>query len=75
MVIRRWPQRRLFSTAPVESVKMSSHQGRTDVTEKDALRDWGRALEDDYFRKRDKELIEAIRRRAEAGAERRRLGR
>jgi len=44
------------------------------VTEKDALRDRGRALEDDYFRKRDKELIEKIRRRAEESAERRRLG-
>jgi hypothetical protein len=53
---------------------MRSHQGRIDVTEKDALRDRGRALEDDYFRKRDNELIEKIRRRAEGSAERRRLG-
>jgi hypothetical protein len=44
------------------------------VTEKDALRDRGRALEDDYFRKRDNELIEKIRRHAEMGAERRRFG-
>ena len=44
------------------------------MTEKDALRDRGRALEDDYFRKRDNELIEKIRRHAEMGAERRRFG-
>jgi hypothetical protein len=53
---------------------MRSHLREVDVTEKDALRDRGRALEDDYFRKRDNELIEKIRRRAEMGAERRRFG-
>jgi hypothetical protein len=34
----------------------------------------GRSLEEEYFRKREKELIEKMRQHAEAGAERRRLG-
>ncbi|MGH9313609.1 MAG: hypothetical protein ACRD1S_10470 [Vicinamibacterales bacterium] len=44
------------------------------MAEKDILADRGRSLEEQYFRKREQELIEKMRRRAEAEAERRRLG-
>jgi hypothetical protein len=44
------------------------------VAEKDAFAERGRSLEEQYFRKREQELIEKMRRRAEADAERRRLG-
>jgi len=53
---------------------MRSPRGRTDVSEKDLFAERGRSLEEDYFRKRDQELIEKIRLRAQAQAERRRLG-
>jgi hypothetical protein len=44
------------------------------VEEKDLFAERGRSLEEEYFRKREKELIEKMRQHAEAGAERRRLG-
>jgi hypothetical protein len=44
------------------------------VTERDAFSDRGRALEEEYFRKREQELIEKLRRRAAAEAELDRLG-
>ena len=34
------------------------------MTDKDGLAERGRAMEDDYFRKRDQELIEELRRAA-----------
>ena len=45
------------------------------MTDKDGLTERGRALEDDYFRKRDQELIEKLRRAAAADAERAEMGR
>jgi hypothetical protein len=44
------------------------------MTERDAFADRGRALEEEYFRKREQELIEKLRRRAAVEAERRQLG-
>jgi hypothetical protein len=44
------------------------------VTERDAFADRGRGLEEEYFRKREQELIEKLRRRAAAEAELHRLG-
>jgi ATPase inhibitor IATP len=44
------------------------------VTERDAFADRGRALEEEYFRKREQELIEKLRRRAAAEAQLHRLG-
>jgi hypothetical protein len=44
------------------------------VSERDAFADRGRALEEEYFRKREQELIEKLRRRAAAEAELRQLG-
>jgi hypothetical protein len=44
------------------------------VTDRDAFAARGRALEEEYFRKREQELIEKLRRRAAAEAERHRLG-
>ncbi|HEY7441559.1 MAG TPA: hypothetical protein VH701_03995 [Vicinamibacterales bacterium] len=44
------------------------------MEEKDLFAERGRSLEEEYFRKREKELIEKMRQHAEAGAERRRLG-
>jgi hypothetical protein len=44
------------------------------MAEKDGFGDRRRGLEEEYFRKREKELVEKMRRRAEAEAERRRLG-
>jgi hypothetical protein len=44
------------------------------VTDKDLFAERGRTLEEEYFRKREKELIDKMRQRAEAEAARRRLG-
>jgi hypothetical protein len=44
------------------------------VTDKDAFAERGRTLEEDYFRRKEKEVIEKMRRKAEADAERKRLG-
>ncbi len=44
------------------------------MTERDAFADRGRALEEEYFRRREQELIEKLRRRSAAEAELRRLG-
>lgn len=44
------------------------------MAERDAFTDRRRGLEEDYFRKKEKELIDKMRSRAEAEAERRRLG-
>jgi hypothetical protein len=44
------------------------------MTGRDRFADRGRALEDEYFRKREQELIEKLRSRAAAEAERHRLG-
>jgi hypothetical protein len=44
------------------------------VTERDAFAGRGRALEEEYFRKREQELIEKLRTRAAAEAELHRLG-
>ncbi len=44
------------------------------VTERDAFADRARGLEEEYFRKREQELIEKLRRRAAAEAELQRLG-
>lgn len=44
------------------------------MAEKDAFGERGRSLEEQYFRKREQELIEKMRRRAESEAVRRRLG-
>jgi hypothetical protein len=44
------------------------------VAEKDAFGDRRRSFEEEYFRKREQEVIEKMRRRSEAEAERRRLG-
>jgi hypothetical protein len=42
--------------------------------EKDSLGERGRALEEDYFRKKDRELVEKMRRAAEADSARAKLG-
>jgi hypothetical protein len=47
---------------------------RARVTGRDAFADRGRGLEEEYFRKREQELIEKQRRRAAAEAELHRLG-
>jgi hypothetical protein len=44
------------------------------VAEKDLFAERGRSLEEEYFRKREKELIDKMRQHAEAEAEQRRLG-
>ena len=44
------------------------------MADKDLFADRGRTLEEEYFRKREKELIEKMRHHAEAEAARRRLG-
>jgi hypothetical protein len=44
------------------------------VTERDAFAARGRALEEEYFRRREQDLMEKLRRRAAAEAERQRLG-
>ena len=44
------------------------------MTDKDRLAERGRALEDDYFRKRDQELVEKMRRAAAAEQGRAELG-
>lgn len=44
------------------------------MTDKDAFAERGRTLEEDYFRRKEKEVIEKMRRKAEADAERKRLG-
>jgi hypothetical protein len=44
------------------------------VADKDLFAERGRTLEEEYFRKREKELIEKMRQRAQADSERRRLG-
>ena len=44
------------------------------MTERDAFSDRGRALEEEYFRKREQELIDKLRKRAAAEAELHRLG-
>ena len=44
------------------------------MTERDAFAARGRALEEEYFRKREQDLIEKLRTRAAAEAERHRLG-
>lgn len=43
------------------------------VSERDAFADRGRALEEEYFRKREQELVEKLRRRAAAEAARQQL--
>jgi hypothetical protein len=44
------------------------------VTDKDAFAERGHSLEEEYFRRKEKEVIEKMRRNAEADAQRRRLG-
>lgn len=44
------------------------------MSERDAFADRGRALEEEYFRKREQELMEKLRRRAAAEATRQQLG-
>jgi hypothetical protein len=44
------------------------------VTDKDLFAERGRSLEEEYFRKREQELIEKMRQHADADAARRRLG-
>jgi hypothetical protein len=44
------------------------------VTDKDAFKERGRALEEDYFRRKEQELIAKMRERAAAEAERQRIG-
>ena len=44
------------------------------VADKDVLAERGRSLEDEYFRRREKELIQKMQQRAEDEAARRRLG-
>ncbi len=44
------------------------------MTDKDAFAERGRTLEEDYFRRKEKEVIEKMRRKAEADAQRKRLG-
>ncbi len=44
------------------------------MTEKDIFAERGRSLEDDYFRKKDRELIEKMKQAASAEASRRELG-
>jgi hypothetical protein len=44
------------------------------VTDKDAFKERGRALEEDYFRRKEQELIAKMRERATADAERQRIG-
>ena len=44
------------------------------MTDKDAFAERGRTLEEDYFRRKEKEVIEKMRRSAAAEADRRRLG-
>jgi hypothetical protein len=44
------------------------------MTERDTLRDRGRALEEEYFRRRDQELIERLRAKAEAERTQQALG-
>jgi hypothetical protein len=43
------------------------------MPDKDALRDWERSREEEYFLKKNNELIEQLHRRAEAEAERRKM--
>ncbi len=43
------------------------------MPDKDSLREWERSREEEYFHKREAELIENMHRRAEAEAERRRM--
>lgn len=47
---------------------------RTAVTDRDAFAERGHSLEEEYFRRKEKEVIEKMRRNAEADAQRRRLG-
>jgi hypothetical protein len=44
------------------------------VTDRDAFAERGHSLEEEYFRRKEKEVIEKMRRNAEAEAQRRRLG-
>ena len=44
------------------------------MADKDAFAERGRTLEEDYFRRKEKEVIEKMRRSAEAQAERQRIG-
>ena len=44
------------------------------VVDKDAFAERGRTLEEDYFRRKEKEVIEKMRRNAETDAQRKRLG-
>ena len=44
------------------------------MTDKDAFAERGRTLEEDYFRRKEQEVIEKMRRNAAAEAERRRMG-
>jgi hypothetical protein len=44
------------------------------VTDKDAFKERGRALEEDYFRRKEQELIAKMRERAAAETERQRIG-
>lgn len=44
------------------------------MTDKDAFAERGHSLEEEYFRRKEKEVIEKLRRNAEAEAQRRRLG-
>ena len=44
------------------------------MTDKDAFAERGHSLEEEYFRRKEKEVIEKMRRNAEAEAQTRRLG-
>jgi len=44
------------------------------VTDRDAFAERGHSLEEEYFRRKEKEVIEKMRRNSEADAQRRRLG-
>ena len=53
-------------------IQVRSREG--PVTDKDAFAERGRTLEEDYFRRREQEVIEKMRRGAAADAQRRQLG-
>ena len=53
---------------------IDTQTGRKIVTDRDAFAERGRTLEEDYFRRKEQEVIEKMRRGVEAEAQRRRLG-
>jgi hypothetical protein len=53
---------------------MIGHRWEDSMTDKDAFAERGRSLEEDYFRRKEQEVIEKMRRSAAADAQRRQLG-